>query len=99
MRPEPGRVSPAGGKGPYARDLVTTLAFDRADFGTGAPGQHRPRIAEDRAGHRQVEVGGRHCATASLAEAPGRGGVGFGDGLNDVEESDGIGFDPIGRAW
>src|SRR4029079_1276566 len=44
MRPEPGRVPSAGGKGPNAGDPVTAFAFDRADLGTGSPSPHRARI-------------------------------------------------------
>ncbi len=98
MRAEPGRVPAAGCKRPHAGDPVAALAFDRADLGTGPPRQHRARIAEDRLRHRQVEIGRRHRATAGLAEAPGGGGIGFGDGFDDVEKRYGIGFDPVGRA-
>ena len=88
----------AGSKGPHAGNPVAAFAFDRANPGTWSPGQHRARIAEDRPRHGEVEIGGRHRAAAGLAEAPGRGGIGFGDGFDDVEEGDGIGFDPVGRA-
>ena len=98
MRAEPGRVPTTGGKGPHARDPVAALAFDRADLGPGTPGQYRARIPEDRARHRQIEIGRRHRTAAGLAEAPGRGRIGLGDGFNDMEEGDGIGFDPVGRA-
>ncbi len=95
MRAEPGRVPAAGGEGPDAGHPVAALAFDRPDLGAGTPGQHRARIAEDRARHRQVEIGRRHRAAAGLAQAPGGRRIGPGDGLDDVEEGDGIGFDPV----
>ena len=88
----------AGSKGPHAGNPIAAFAFDGANPGAGPPGQHRARIAEDRLRYRQVEIGCRHRAAAGLAEAPGRGGVGLGDGFDDVEEGDGIGFDPVGRA-
>ena len=97
MRAEPGRVPAAGGKGPHAGNPIAAFAFDRTNPGAGTPGQHRARIAEDRPRYREVEIGRRHGAAAGLAEAPGRRGIGFGDGFNDVEEGDGIGFDPVGR--
>ena len=98
MRPEPGRMPATGCKGPHAGHPVAAFAFDRANPGAGPPRQHRARIAEDRLRHRQVEIGRRHRATAGLAEAPGGGSIGLGDGFDDVEKSDGIGFDPVGRA-
>ena len=98
MRAEPGRVPAAGGKGPYAGDPVAALAFDGADPGAGAPGQHRARVLEDRARYRQIEIGRRHGAAAGLTETPGRGRIGLGDGFDDVEERDRIGLDPVGRA-
>ena len=100
MRAQPGRVATAGGEGPHARHPVTALAFDRPDFGAGTPGQHRARIvAEDRVRDRQVEIGRRHGAATGLAEAPGGRAVGTRNGLDDVEEGEGIGLDPVRRAW
>ena len=92
-------MSAAGGKGPHAGDPVATLAFDRLDLWTGTPGEHRARVvAEDRLGHRQVEIGRRHGTAAGLAEAPGGRGVVLGDGFDHMEEGDGIGLDAVGRA-
>jgi hypothetical protein len=99
MRAEPGRVTPTGGKRPDASDAVAALAFDRLDLGTGSPGQHRAGIAEDRLRYRQVKISRRHRAAAGLAQAPCRGGIGLGDGFDDMEEGDGIGLDPAGGAW
>ena len=99
MRAEPGRVAAAGGKGPHAGNPVAAVAFDRPDLRTRTPGQHRARIvAEDRVRHRQIEIGRRHRAAAGLAQAPRGRGVGAGDGLDDMEEGDGIGLDPVRRA-
>ena len=98
VRAEPGGVPAARGKGPHAGHPVAAVAFDGANPGARAPGQHRARIAEDRLRHRQVEIGRRHRAAAGLAEAPGGGSIGLGDGFDDVEKSDRIGFDPVGRA-
>jgi hypothetical protein len=97
--PEPGGVPAARGEGPHAGDLVAALAFDGFHPGAGAPGQHGARIvAEDRLGHGQIEIGGRHGAAAGLAQAPGGAGIGAGDGLDDMEEGDGVGLDPVRRA-
>ncbi len=99
MRAEPGGVTAAGGERPYPGHPITTVAFDRLDLGAGAPGQHRARIvAEDRARHRQVEIGRRHRAAAGLAETPGGRAVGARDGLDHMEEGDGVGLDPVRRA-
>ena len=99
MRAEPGRVPAARGEGPHAGDPVAALAFDRPHPWARAPGQHGARIvAEDLLRHRQVEIGRRHGAAAGLAEAPGGRGVGAGDGLDHMEEGDGIGLDAVGRA-
>lgn len=87
------------GEGPHARDLVAALAFDRPDLGAGAPGEHRARIvAENCMRHREVEIGRRHGAAARLAQAPRVRAIGAGDGLDDVEEGEGIGLDPVRRA-
>src|SRR6266480_3018695 len=99
MRTKPGGVTAAGRKRPYPRYPITAIAFDRLDPGAGTPGKHRTRIAaEDRVRYRQVEIGRRHRATAGLAETPGGRTVGARDGLDHMEESDGIGLDPIRRA-
>src|SRR5476649_2547685 len=96
MRAEPGRVAAARGEGPYARDPVTAIAFDRLDLGARTPGEYRARIvAEDRVRDRQIEIGGRHGAAAGLAETPGGRTVFAGDGLGDMEEGEGIGLDPV----
>ncbi len=88
------------GKGPDARDPVAALAFDRPDFRTGTPGQHRAGVVtEDRMRHRQIEIGCRHRAAAGLAQAPRRRCIGLRDGLGHMEEGDGIGLDPVRRAW
>lgn len=95
---EPGRMAAAGGKGPDAGHPVAALAFDRTNPGAWPPRQHRARIAKNRLRHRQVEIGRRHRTSAGLAEAPGGGGIRLGDGLDDVEKGEGVGFDPVGRA-
>src|SRR5438270_11999363 len=100
MRTTPGGMTTAGGKRPYPRDPITAVAFDRLDPRAGTPGKHRARIAaEDRVRHRKVEVGRRHRATAGLAKAPGGRSVGARDGFDHMEEGDGIGLDPVRRAW
>ncbi len=96
MRAKPGGMAAAGIEGPRAGDSITAVAFDRLDLGAGAPGEHRARIiAEDRLRHRQIEIGRRHRAAAGLAQAPGNGRIGFGDGLHDAKERHGIGFDAV----
>ncbi len=86
VRPEPGRMPAAGCKGPHAGHPASRLRIrPRGPWGQ-APRQNRARIAEDRLRHRQVQIGRRHCAAAGLAEAPGGGRIGFGDGFNDVEK-------------
>jgi hypothetical protein len=99
MCAEPGRVPAAGCKRPDAGHPVAALAFDRANLGAGSPGQHRPRIAEDRLRDRQVEIGRRHRAAAGLAQAPGGRSIGLRDGFDDMEKRHRIGLDPVGRAW
>jgi hypothetical protein len=96
---EPGGVAAAGGKGPHARDAIAAFALDRLHLWPRSPRQHCPGVvAEDRLCDRQVEVGGRHRAAAGLAQAPGRGGVGLGDGLHHMEKGDRVGLDPVGGA-
>ena len=87
----------AGSKGPHAGDPVAASHSTARTLGPGPQASTR----EDRRRslrHGEVEIRGRHRAAAGLAEAPGRGGIGLGDGFDDVEEGDGIGFDPVGRA-
>ena len=99
MRAEPAGVTAAGSECPHPGDFISAVAFDCLDLGAGAPGEHRARIvAEDRTRHRQVEIGRRHRATAGLAEAPGGRTVGACDGLDHMEEGNGIGLDPVRRA-
>ena len=97
MRAEPGGMPAARGEGPHAGDPIAALAFDGAHPRPRPPGQHGARIvAEDLLRHRHGEIGRRHRAAAGLAQAPGGRGVGLGDGLDDMEEGDGIGLDAVG---
>src|SRR5262249_39075717 len=99
MCAEPGRVPASRGESPHAGYHVAALALDRPGLGAGAPGQDGPRIvAEDRPGHWQIEIGRRHGAAAGLAQAPRRAGVTARDGLDDMEEGDGVGLDATRRA-
>jgi hypothetical protein len=83
---------------PNTGHAVAAFAFEGANPWTRAPGEHRSRVAEDLLRYREVEIGRRHRAAAGLAEAPGCRGIGLGDGFDDVEEGDRIGFDSVGRA-
>lgn len=94
---EPGGVASAGGKRPDPGDAVAAFALDRLDLRAGTPGEHRAWVGKHLLRNRQVEIGGRHRTAAGLAQAPRRRGIALRNGLNDMEEGDGIGLDPVGR--